>query len=292
MLKEDIQEFFEVVKDNSKLSKCLNNRYIKLYLKIIEDKFINFPKIDYSSIVCFGYPNNEYLEKRIVAFETLVDKIKSHTVPNKEVQMRNFLMSCHSDDSIKENEYRIYYLLFNKSEVISKKEIEKLTTFNMPNKLTFPAKFYAVRYGSFVNISKDGDKYFISSSVDVDFSWLKIKTKKDFKASLLVGVKWEKEDTHYHNSEKSKWIDSLLYGATKEQSVVYVRKISDNSIIKEFDNNEIQTEVLEPIQIDSEEIAIKKLKKLNKLGYMGLVCGKHIYTSETFGLNNLDIHRV
>ena len=130
MLKDDIKEFFEVVKDNSKLKNYLNNKYIQIYLKVIEDRFLNFPKVDYSNIVCFGYPNSEYLERRIVSFDKLIDNLKNHTIETKDIpnQIRNFLSSCHSDDEVEENEYKLFYYIFNKSEIISKKEIKKLTT--------------------------------------------------------------------------------------------------------------------------------------------------------------------
>lgn len=293
MLKDDIKEFFEVVKDNSKLKNYLNNKYIQIYLKVIEDRFLNFPKVDYSNIVCFGYPNSEYLERRIVSFDKLIDNLKNHTIETKDIpnQIRNFLSSCHSDDEVEENEYKLFYYIFNKSEVISKKEIKKLTTFSTSNKLSYPATFTCVPYGTFVNISKKGNKYLISSSIDANFDFLKIKTKKDFKASLIIGVKWFKKDIHYHNSEKAKWIDSLISGVKKEQSIAYILKISDSEIIKEFERNEISTEILESFKVESEEKAIKKYNKAKKLGYRGIICGKHIFTDDTFDTKDFEVHK-
>lgn len=294
MLKDDIKEFFEVVRDNSKLKNCLNNKYIQIYLKVIEDKFLIFPKIDFSNIVCFGYPNSEYLEKRIVSFDKLVSDLKNRTsnVNNIKEQMKIFLSSCHSDDSIKENEFRLFYYILNKSEIISKKEIRKLSIFNTGSKLVYPNRFSVIPYGTLITISKKGDKFLVHSSIEANFDWLNIKTKKDFSATLVIGVKWSKKDKHYYNSEKAKWIDTLMSDSIKkENSIVYVMKISNTEIIKEFEKNDIKVEILESIQVDSEKTAVNKFHKAKKLGYRGIICEKHIFTDDIFDVSDFEIHR-
>lgn len=283
MLKEDIAKFFEVVRDNSKLKSCLDNKYIQLYLKVINDKFINFPKTDFSNIVCFGYPNNEYLEKRISSFNKMVSE-KDMT----ETSIRNFLSSCHSDDSTEENEYRIFYYIINKSNIIAKSEIDKLSTFSSSSKLTFPNNFVLIPFGTFINISKTDNTYLISNN---NFEWLKIKSKKNFKARLIVGVKWFKKDYNYYNCEKAKWIDNLIFGVKKENCVVHILKINDSSIIKEFEKNGITTNVLETVQVSSKEDAVKKFHKAKKLGYRGILCGKHFYTDDIFDVEDYEIHK-
>ena len=293
MLKDDIKGFFNVVENNSTLSSNLNNKYIQLYLKVVGDKFLNFPRINLSNIVCFGYPNNEYLEKRFNSFNKLISEIKSNSLKPHETEnlIKKFLTQCHSDDETQENEFKIYYYIFNKSEIISKKEIAKISTFETKSKLTFPCKFTIIPYGTFVNISKVGENYLISNSLNIDLTWLKIKTKKNFKAKLLIGVKWFKDDYNFFNNKKSKWINSLVFGFRKEQSIVYILKINDTDIIKDFEKNGIQTEMLDTCEIDSESHLIKRYNKVKKLGYRGLVCKNHICTEETFDVNDYEIHR-
>lgn len=283
MLKDEIKEFFEVVKDNSKLESCLNNKYIQLYLKVINDRFLNFPKLNLSNIVCFGYPNNEYLEKRLTNFEKLVEEIKNSTQPFVENRIRDFLSSCHSDDSIQENEYKVFYYIFNKTKIIKEKQTK--------NKLEFPNRFVVIPYGTFVDISKNGNKYFISSSMNLNIEWLKIKTKKDFKARVIVGVKWNENDINYFNSEKAKWINELVFGSKKENSIVHILKISDSDVLKDFEKNEIEINVLDSISISSKEQAIRKFNKFKKLGYRGLLCRKHIYTDDEFDIKNFEVHK-
>ena len=108
---------------------------------------------------------------------------------------------------------------------------------------------------------------------------------------MIIGVKWFKKDIHYHNSEKAKWIDSLVSGVKKEQSIAYILKISDSEIIKEFERNEISTEILESFKVESEEKAIKKYNKAKKLGYRGIICGKHIFTDDTFDTKDFEVHK-
>lgn len=283
MLKDEIIEFFEVVKDNSKLESCLNNKYIQLYLKVINDRFLDFPKLNLSNIVCFGYPNNEYLEKRITNFEKLIEEIKNSTPSIAEGKIRSFLSSCHSDDLVQENEYRLFYYIFNKTKIIKEKRIK--------NKLDFPNKFIVIPYGTFVDISKSGNKYFISTSINTNIEWLRIKTKKDFKARVIVGVKWNETDINYYNNEKAKWISELVFGSKKENSIVHILKISDSDVLKDFEKNGIEINILDSIQISSKEQAVRKFNKFKKLGYRGLLCGKHIYTDDDFDIKNYEIHK-
>ena len=230
-IRKDLSIFSQIVSNNSLLSKFKTNKLVSLYCKYVINPYIQFPPIDISNQTFFGYPKESYLEERFIRFtKDIIPKLLGSTpFKNKRDIMIEFLSSCHGGETLTDEggkklcdenfpEYRYYYYLLTKSDVISKSVILKnypLLGSNNIIKKEYPKTFYYRPVGALINIECKNGSILIRDpqNIGIDFDFLRLNYNVNFKASLIISVKWNNTiDKYFFKNKEAKWIENVATG--------------------------------------------------------------------------------
>lgn len=292
-MKEELSIFFQICKNPILLNKYKYVQLIQDYCRIIADDFITFPKYEIGDLKFHGFPNDEYLEQRRAQFTGVLEQIQSSPKKKQIELIREFLESCHGDDTtrddvnnIHEPEYMFYHCLFTKSKRIPLDLIYKaypeLQEEEVP--IGFPAIAYKIPVGTIIDIEfKNGNLRFKDvQNSDIQLDFLRLPFRKSFTAKIVVSPKWFKYDNNYYRNRNAKWQELRIKGIKTKDIKVYILECSrSGEWFKEtLEKVGVKAIVINPVEINNTNDIKESLIDCYKKEYRALLINNDIYVAK------------
>lgn len=298
-MQKEMSQFFQICNKPYLLNKYKDNQVVYTFCKIVSDKFITFPKYEIQDLKFHGFPNDEYQESRWKLFPSVLEKILKEDTPKKVEIIREFLESCHGDDStrdsnndIHEPEYLYYHKLFTKSNCIPLDIIYKAYP-ELKKENEESSVGYYIPTGTIIGIShKNGITKFHDvqdSKISLDF--LKFPFRKEFEATIVISPKWLVYDNNFYKNRNAKWQELRINGFRTDDIKIYILKCSKTKKwLKEiFEKAGLKTICLNPIKIESTKDLKESLIKCLQKKYRGVLLNKDIYVVKRTSAKNIKL---
>ena len=289
-MQKEMSQFFQICNKPYLLNKYKDNQVVYTFCKIVSDKFITFPKYEIQDLKFHGFPNDEYQESRWKQFPSVLEKILKEDTQKKVETIREFLESCHGDDStrdsnndVHEPEYLFYHRLFTKSKCIPFDRIYKVypELKKDPTDTNFPTKAYKIPVGTIIDIEfKDGTLRFNDvqdSNIQLDF--LRLPFRKSFTAKIVISPKWMKYDYNYYRNRNAKWQELRIQGIETKDIKIYILECSRGKdwLKTILEKVGIKALVLNPVTINNNGDMKDAMIECCKREFRALLVNKDIY---------------